>query len=79
MKERIIEAVGWYGTIAIILAYILVSFSFLQPTSIYYQLLNATGAIGIVAVSFNKKAYQPGVLNIIWTIIALMAIVKMIF
>jgi len=27
----------------------------------------------------SKKAYQPGVLNIIWTIIALIAIVRILF
>jgi hypothetical protein len=40
-------------------------------------MLNGTGAIGIVIVSFSKKAYQPGVLNSIWTIIAAVAIIKM--
>ncbi len=73
-----IEIFGWYGAIAIILAYALVSFSFLQATSIWFQLLNATGALGIVTVSFSKKDYQPGVLNIIWTAIALIAIVKIL-
>ncbi len=76
--KRFIEIFGWYGTIAIVLAYALVSFSVLSATSIGYQLLNATGALGIVAVSFYKKAYQPGVLNVIWTVIALMAIVKLL-
>ncbi len=74
--KRLIEICGWYGTAAIILAYGLVSFSLLQPTSLAYQLLNATGAMGIAAISFRKKAYQPGVLNVIWTLIALVAIVK---
>jgi len=74
----LIELFGWYGTVAIILAYALVSFSFIEATSIWYQLLNATGALGIVAVSFHKKTYQPGVLNIIWTVIALIAIVRIL-
>ncbi|MFA5935455.1 MAG: hypothetical protein WC787_01190 [Patescibacteria group bacterium] len=77
--KSFIEIVGWYGTVAIVLGYALVSFSFLQPTSIHYQLLNATGALGIVTVSFYKKAYQPGVLNIIWAIIALIAVARILF
>ncbi|MDQ7814593.1 MAG: hypothetical protein RDU25_02215 [Patescibacteria group bacterium] len=72
-----IEIFGWYGTIAIVSAYALVSFSLLEATSLWYQLLNMTGALGIVAVSFSKKNYQPGVLNIIWTVIALVAIAKL--
>jgi len=79
MKNGIIETLGWYGTVAIILAYALTSFGFLSSGNIWYQVLNGTGAIGIVIVSLNKKAYQPGVLNIIWTIIAIIAIIKIVF
>ena len=77
--SKFIEIYGWYGTVAIIAAYALVSFSVLRPTDIWYQLLNGTGAFGIVVVALHKKDYQPGVLNIIWTIIALIAIVKILF
>lgn len=77
MKKLLIEMVGWYGTIAIVGAYALNSFSVIQANTLLYQLLNMTGAIGIVIVSFSKKSYQPGVLNSIWTIIAAVAIIKM--
>lgn len=76
LRTRLIESVGWYGTVAIVLGYALVSFSVVQPTNVWYQLLNGTGALGIVIVSFAKRAYQPGVLNIVWTIIALIAIIR---
>lgn len=74
-----IEIYGWYGAIAIIAAYALVSFSLIQPTSLTYQTLNVTGALGIALVSFYKKAYQPGILNMVWAIIAVVAITKMLF
>ena len=77
--DKYIEVFGWYGTVAIVLAYALVSFSVLNATNIWYQLLNATGALGIVAISFYKHTYQPGVLNIIWAVIALLAIGKILF
>lgn len=76
-KENFIEIFGWYGAGAIILAYLLVSFSALSAHSIWYQLLNGTGALGIVAVSFHKRTYQPGVINIIWALIAVIAIINM--
>jgi hypothetical protein len=79
MRDKLIEIFGWYGTVAIVGAYALVSFSILQPTSIWYQLLNGTGALGIVIVAFHKKDWQPGVLNIIWTVIAVIAIVQILF
>jgi len=77
MKAKLIELFGWYGTIAIVLAYFLVSFSFLSVNNIWYQVLNVTGSLGIVTDAFYKKDYQPGVLNIIWIIIAVVAIVRM--
>lgn len=78
MKKIIEELIGWYGTVAIVLAYGLNSFELLSSSSVLYQVLNATGALGIVYISFKKKAYQPGVLNLIWTGIALVALLKII-
>jgi len=78
MKKILIETCGWYGAFAILGAYALSSFAILSPHSLSYQILNLTGAIGIVLVSLYKKAYQPGVLNIIWTVIALIAIINIL-
>lgn len=70
----IAEILGWYGIAAILLAYALVSFEVLSADGYAYQLLNLTGAIGVVIISITKKAAQPAVLNIIWAVIALVAI-----
>lgn len=78
MKKKIIEIFGWYGTIAIVLAYALLSFSLISSTSLSYQLLNLTGALGIVVVAYSKKDYQPTVLNIIWFLVALIAIINIL-
>ncbi len=79
MKNKLLELFGWYGTIAIVVAYSLSSFSIIETSNIWYQILNATGALGIVAVSYYKKAYQPMVLNIIWTIIGVIALANILF
>jgi hypothetical protein len=79
MNQKLIdESIGWYGTCAIVLAYALVSFEFLSSSTFLYQILNGTGALGIAYISFKKKAYQPGVLNVIWAIIALIAIIRLL-
>lgn len=75
----LVEIIGWYGTVAIVGAYALNSFNIIGSNSLLYQILNLTGAIGIVALSLSKKAYQPATLNAIWTIIALIAIIKIAF
>lgn len=79
MPNKFIEVVGWYGAVAIVTAYAFSSFGILETSDLLYQLLNLTGAMGIVVVSLYKKAYQPGVLNIVWAIIALVAIIQIIF
>ena len=77
--RKVMEWYGWYGMAAILLAYALASFSVIEATSPAFQMLNGTGALGIVFISFYKKAYQPGVLNIIWTLIAIIAIARYFF
>ena len=78
IKKIIDEAIGWYGTVAIIGAFAMVSFEVIAPTALLYQILNGTGAFGIVYISFKKKAYQPGVLNVIWAVIAGIAIIRLL-
>ena len=41
---------------------------------LFIEVFGWYGAAGIVVVSFYKGAYQPGVLNIVWAGIALLAI-----
>jgi len=79
MNRQIIdETIGWYGTGAIVVSYALSSFGYLPASTLLYQILNLTGALGIMYISFKKKTYQPGVLNIIWAIIAMIAIFRML-
>lgn len=79
MKKHILfEVLGWYGVVAIVSAYALMSLGIFSPHNIYYQLLNLSGALGIVFDSFRDKDYQPVVLNIIWSAIALVAIINIL-
>ncbi len=52
-KNLIVNIFGWYGTIAIVLAYALLSFQFISANNLIYQILNGTGALGIVYISFK--------------------------
>lgn len=79
MNRKILdEVIGWYGTCAIVLTYALISFDVLSASSFLYQILNGTGAIGIVYISYKKRAYRPCVLNVILTLIALVSIVRVV-
>lgn len=81
-KKRAIfleNSVGWYGALATLSAYFLVSFGLANPQDLRYQLLNLTGAIGLGTICYFKKTYQPLFVNIVWAVIALMAIILILF
>ena len=77
MTKLINEIIGWYGAFAILIAYAMVSFGMIDAHSLLYQILNITGACGIAYLSFIKRAYQPAVLNLVWAIIAIVAIARL--
>ncbi len=76
--RKFIEIFGWYGTVAILGAYALLSFGVIGADSLWYQALNGTGSIGILADTWSKRDYQPAVLNAIWTVIACIALVRIL-
>jgi len=76
MKNKITEILGWYGVCAILLAYALLSFEYIKSNSWAFQLLNLSGAIGMVLDGWDDKSYQSMVLNIIWGAVALIAIIN---
>lgn len=75
-NKLLLEVLGWYGMVAILLAYGLISFSFITSDSFIYHILNLTGAIGILVISVAKKAYQPAALNVVWSFIAIVALLR---
>ena len=76
-RGLLVEVLGWYGLVAVVLAYGSVSLSFISPTSYIYQFLNLSGSIGLGLVAFVKRAWQNGVLNIVWGAIAVVAILRL--
>ena len=70
------EVFGWYGVIAILTAYAGANLGWMEIHSLPYQLLNITGGLGILIDAYQQKNYQPVVLNLIWIIIAIVAIMR---
>jgi hypothetical protein len=78
MKHKAENYFGWYGVLAILLAYLLVSFNVVTAKSLGYQVLNLSGALGIVAEAWSKKDAQPALLNGVWATIAVVAIIRLV-
>ncbi len=73
-KQYIMDILGWYGVTAVLIAYALVSFQIISAQTFAYNLLNLTGALGIIVESLSKKDYPEVSLNIIWAMIAIISI-----
>jgi len=76
-RNLFIEIIGWYGVVALVVAYTLATFGYMSAEGFWFQFLNMTGSVGIVIVSLYQNDWQPAVLNIIWALIGLVALVKM--
>ncbi len=74
LTKKFLSAYGWYGTAAILAAYILVSFG-LAGDLVIYQILNLTGSTALAIIGFMKKAWQPAVLEAAWALIALAGLI----
>lgn len=76
--QKIAEVIGWVGVLCVLCAYILLSFEVFIASDLIYQALNIVGGFGIMHSSFVKKNYQPVALNAIWTLVAVIAVLKIL-
>lgn len=74
--EYLIEAIGIAGAIAVLVAYGLNSYQKLKSDSALFYWLNFTGGVLLVVYTLYKHAWASMVINIIWAIVALAAIIK---
>lgn len=73
------QVLGWYGVLALLGAYALISFEVLSADSAAYHILNVSGALGIVAVAISDGDLQPAVLNLVWAGVGLFALLRYAF
>ena len=79
MKSLYVEIIGWYGMVAVLGAYALVTFGMVEGDSALFQLLNFTGSVALAIITIKKRVYQSAALNVIWGLIALAALIQIIF
>jgi len=74
--ETLIQIVGWVGTFLIVFAYFLVSYKKVDGSSKIYQAMNLLGAIGVGVNVFHQQAWPAVALQVVWGIIAIVALIK---
>jgi hypothetical protein len=72
----LIDIIGWIGSIEVLIAYGLNSYQRIKSDSMVFYLLNFTGGICLVIYTVYKEAFASAFVNVIWVIIALIAIGK---
>ena len=73
MRGPLLDAAGWAGAVALLLAYGLVSSGRLDGRSTRFQLLNLAGAIGLLANGIWHGAWPSAALNAVWLVIGIIA------
>ena len=76
MTGLLIDAAGWAGAAALLLAYALVSSGRLTGRSTAFQLLNLAGAAGLLANGVWHGAWPSAGLNAVWLVIGTTALVR---
>ena len=74
----VINIIGWLGSIAVLVAYVLVSTNRVKGDSISYQMLNLFGSIFLMTNTFYFGAYPSTFVNLVWLFIAIFALVRAI-
>ena len=72
----IINLIGWLGSMAVLLAYVLVSTNRLKGDSISYQTLNLFGSIFLMTNTLYFGAYPSTFVNLVWLFIAIFALIR---
>lgn len=73
--DKLLDILGWIGTALILIGYGLYSTG-IVPDVIVYHILNLTGSIGVAAISYHRKVWQPVVINVVFALFAFIAVYR---
>lgn len=73
--DKLLDILGWVGTALILAGYGLFTTG-IVPDVIVYHCLNLLGSVGVAAISYRRKVWQPVVINVTFAVFALIAILR---
>jgi hypothetical protein len=76
MTALLLDGAGWIGAVLVIIAYALISFHRLSPTSVLYQALNIVGSILLIINTAWHAAWPSAAVNVVWAAIGLLAVTR---
>lgn len=78
-KLSALEIDGDIAAVLVLSAFGLNTFGILSSSSVTYQLLNLLGGTAFIYYTYKKTAWSSLVVNIAWSIIALVALYRIFF
>jgi hypothetical protein len=78
-KNTVAEAFGWLGSSMLLGGYALLSLGIVDSSSLLYHSMSLIGGAGLAVVTFRHRAFQSVVVNIFFTILASVAIIRLTF
>lgn len=69
---------GWVGTIMLLVAYSFNALGFILANSILYITLNIFGGVLVMYIAYRYHNYQSTLINLVWFIVAIIALSKFI-
>ncbi len=79
MTFTLTDGIGWVGSLCVLIAYGLNSYQKLRSDSLIFYALNVVGGIFLIIYSNHKEAYANTFINVVWVIIAIPAMLKVVF
>jgi hypothetical protein len=73
-----LTTLGWIGSLLVIGAYGLNSYQKITSNSLTFQLMNLVGGVLLIVNSIYKEAYPFTFINVVWVVIAILAIFRII-
>lgn len=74
----LMEIIGWVGSLLVIVVYALNSYQKIRSDSFLFYAMNLVGGILLVIYSMHKEAYPNVVINVVWVVVALPAIIRLV-
>lgn len=78
LSETTLAIVGWAGVVSYVFAYGLLSLGWLPANTTRYHMLNALGGLCLVVHASHRDDIPDLAVNLIWMLIAAIAIIKVI-
>ena len=74
----LINILGWIGSFEVLLAFGLNTYQRIDSKSVWYLVLNFSGGVFLIIYSFYYSAYANTFINVIWVVVASIAIFRLV-